>query len=125
MPEKSALQAAIEAKCPRCRKGDLFAYPAYHLTKFDKTHTLCPHCNFRFEVEPGFFIGAMYISYAMVVGLMLTIGLFFFYALGNPPSWVYIVAFPTLTILFLPLIFRYSRVIYLHVFGGVDYERNL
>ena len=124
MPEKSALQAAIEAKCPRCREGELFAYPAYHLTKFDKMHTHCPRCNFRFEVEPGFFIGAMYISYAMVVGLMLTIGLFFFYVLGDPPTWVYIIAFPGFTLLFLPLIFRYSRVIYLHAFGGVDYKRN-
>lgn len=125
MPEKSALQAVIEAKCPRCRKGELFAYPAYNFAKFDKMHSHCPNCNLRFEVEPGFFIGAMYISYVMVVGLLITLGLFFFYVLGDPPTWIYLIAFPTVIILFLPLIFRYSRVLFLHGFGGVDYNRNL
>lgn len=125
MPGKSAFQAIIEGKCPKCRKGDMFAYAALNYTKFDKMHTHCPHCKFRFEVEPGFFIGAMYISYGMVVGLMIGVGLFFFYAFGDPPTWVYLIAFPAMVVLLLPFIFRYSRILYLYAFGSVSYNQNL
>ena len=33
----------------------------------------CKHCGYSFEKEPGFFIGAMYVSYALgVVQALLT-----------------------------------------------------
>lgn len=125
MPEKSSMHALIEAKCPKCRKGNLFAYRALDFTKFDKMHSHCTHCNFRFEVEPGFFIGAMYVSYAMVIALMFVVAIIIYYAFGNPPNWVYYISFPALITLFLPFIFRYSRVLYLYAFGGVSYNDKL
>jgi len=103
----------------------MFAFSALNYRKFDKMHRNCPHCNFRFEVEPGFFIGAMYVSYGMVVGLMIGVGLLFFYAFGDPPTWVYLITFPAVVILLLPFIFRYSRILYLYAFGGVSYKENL
>ena len=27
----------------------------------------CPHCQFKFEKEPGFFFGAMYVNYGLTV----------------------------------------------------------
>ena len=27
----------------------------------------CPHCNFKFEKEPGYFFGAMYVNYGLTV----------------------------------------------------------
>lgn len=125
MQEKSGLRALTEAKCPRCRKGDMFKFPFYYPLKFDKMYPNCTHCNFRFEVEPGFFIGAMYISYAMTVILLAIVGLILFVGFGDPELWIYIIAFPLSVVLFLPLIFRYSRVIYLHAFGGVSYNEKL
>lgn len=74
----------------------------------------CPHCNHTFEQEPGYFLGAMYISYPISVAVM---GLFW---------WLLILLFPRLPLtpgvfisaaLFLPLVpltFRYSRVLWLH-----------
>ena len=43
-------------------KGSIF------LLKFPKMHVNCPVCNYKFEKEPGFYIGAMYVSYALGVG---------------------------------------------------------
>ncbi|MEY4912742.1 MAG: hypothetical protein RL025_569, partial [Bacteroidota bacterium] len=37
-------------------------------------HQDCPHCGFHFEIEPGFFWGAMYISYAFSVAVSVTFG---------------------------------------------------
>ncbi len=28
-------------------------------------HKNCPNCNFKFEKEPGFFFGAMFVNYAL------------------------------------------------------------
>lgn len=103
----------------------MFVYSALNITKFDKMRSNCPHCNFRFEVEPGFFIGAMYISYVMVVGLMFFFGVLLFYVFGDPATWVYMISFPTIVLILLPFIFRFSRVLYLYAFGGVSYNEDL
>ena len=59
----------------------------------------CSHCGLHFEVEPGFFIGAMYVSYAFSLGIIAT--------------------------LLVPFSFRYARTIFLHLFGGVDYSSSM
>ena len=33
----------------------------------NKIHEHCPHCNLHFEIEPGYFYAAMYVSYALNV----------------------------------------------------------
>ena len=122
MHEKSEFNAIIEAKCPSCRGGNLFPHSAFSLTKFDKMNSHCPECNFKFEVEPGFFIGAMYVSYAIVIALMVTLGVLLYMLFDNPPNWVYYITFPTTITLLLPFIFRYSRVLYLYAVGRVPYK---
>lgn len=124
MPHRNQLQAIILEKCPRCRQGDMFAYPLYQVTKFDKMHKTCPHCNFVFDREPGFFDGAMYVSYVLSVGLFLSVGLVLYVVFGNPETWVYITTVVVLNILLIPSFFRYSRVLYLYLFGSVKYQRR-
>lgn len=42
-------------------KGNIF------LLRTPKMYERCKKCNYKFEKEPGFFIGAMYVSYALGV----------------------------------------------------------
>ena len=58
-------------KCPRCNEGDFFYSHPYHLKKFGLKHFNCEICHLKFEKEPGFFFGSMYVSYALGVGLFL------------------------------------------------------
>ena len=88
-------------------------------------HKQCDHCDFMYEREPGYFYGAMYVSYAMVVGLFLVIGFVIYKVLGISDINVFLIAIPASALLLLPIIFRYSRIIFLHVFGGVKYQREL
>lgn len=124
MSEISQTDAILKAKCPRCRKGDIFVYPWYKYTKFHKFHKYCSECHFQFEIEPGFFFGAMYMSYAFVVALFITIGVVINLIMDEPGIMVYVVVINLAVLLFLPIIFRYSRVLYLYLFGGVSYEGN-
>jgi uncharacterized protein (DUF983 family) len=124
MKNVSKLQAILETKCPRCRKGDIFEYSHWNLSRFTATHEHCPVCKLRYEIEPGFFIGAMYISYAMSVALAFASGVAV-YVLGNDPAlWVYLVVVTGLVVLFLPLMFRYSRVLFLYMFSGIKYNKQ-
>ncbi|MEJ6711196.1 MAG: DUF983 domain-containing protein [Flavobacteriales bacterium] len=58
-------------KCPRCNEGDFFYSHPYHLKKFGKKHDNCEVCDLKFEKEPGFFFGSMYISYGLGVGFFI------------------------------------------------------
>ena len=87
-------------------------------------HTHCPHCNLRFEVEPGFFIGAMYISYAMSIVVFLVVAALVYLIFNNPQFYYYMVAIPLMVLILLPVMYRYSRVLFLHAFGGVKYEKE-
>ena len=124
MKDVSKLQAILGAKCPRCRQGNIFAYSNWKLSRFTATHEQCPVCKLRYEVEPGFFIGAMYISYAMSVALAFVSGVAV-YVLGNDPAlWVYLVIVTGLVVVLLPLMFRYSRVLFLYMFSGIKYNKQ-
>ena len=125
MPEKSKLQAILQADCPQCRKGKLFETGPYNLKKFAKMHEECPHCGVRFTKEPRFFDGAMYISYALNVGLFL-VSAFIIYQLFEPESPnTYLYAIILEVILLYPLLFRYSRTFYLYAFGGLKYKGDM
>jgi uncharacterized protein (DUF983 family) len=76
MSHSSTLKAIIQAKCPRCHRGDMFTHAAFNIRKFDQMHEHCPVCNFRYEIELGFFWGAMYISYGFSVAIVVMVGLF-------------------------------------------------
>jgi uncharacterized protein (DUF983 family) len=121
MQEKTSLEALLKAKCPRCREGDLFRYPAMNLGKFNIMNEVCPCCGVRLEPEPGFYQGAMYVGYGFTVAVIAIFGVILF-LLGNPSEWVYIGVIIAIMVLLVPLNYRYSRIVYLYLFGGLKYS---
>ena len=102
--------AILMQRCPRCRKG-----PVFH--GLMSMYPTCRVCGLVYEREPGYFIGAMYASYAF--GLLTTAYWLPMLLLGVNPFLVVII--PTVhLILQIPLCFRYSRVIWLHVDHNFD-----
>lgn len=82
---------------------------------------ICPRCGVRLQPEPGFYQGAMYVGYAFTIAAMLLISMLL-YLLGDPSEWVYIGTVIGVAILFAPLNYRYSRIVYLYSFGGIKYD---
>jgi uncharacterized protein (DUF983 family) len=122
MAIRSVLSAMVGKRCPRCRQGNMFIYPAYNLKKFDRMYEHCPVCGFRYEIELGFFWGAMYMSYGLSVGIVALVGVGLYFLANDPPIWVYLVAVTVITLLLTPLMFRYARVLMLYLFGSVSYD---
>ncbi|ADY53154.1 hypothetical protein Pedsa_2612 [Pseudopedobacter saltans DSM 12145] len=109
------LKAMLDAKCPRCRRGDIFQNSMYGL-KSQKMYEFCPHCGLKYEVEPGYFYAAMYVGYAINVALGVTVGMATYFITKEEKSpWIYIAAVLTASFLTAPINFRYSRVILLHL----------
>ena len=124
MAAKNLVNALLKGKCPRCREGQMFTYPASKVTKFNKMNEHCPHCGVRLEPEPGFYQGAMYVGYAFTLFALLFIGLLLYF-LFDPSDLVYIGTVIGVMILFAPLNYRYSRIFYLYAFGGIKYDPSL
>src|SRR5918993_450968 len=112
--EPSAISAALHAKCPRCRKGQLFANSMYGF-KTQVMNEYCSYCGLRFEREPGYFYVAMFVSYGMTVLQMIAIGVLTYLITGEENSpWMYIITIFIGIILLSPINYRYSRVILLY-----------
>nr|WP_256011230.1 DUF983 domain-containing protein [Pedobacter xinjiangensis] len=113
MARTPKLKALINSKCPRCRRGDIFFSPVYSYRQ--KMNELCPSCGFKFEIEPGYFYAAMYVSYALSVGETIIAGMLTFWLSGKSESpLLYLGVIFGLVLVLSPFNYRYSRVILLH-----------
>lgn len=118
MSHRSAL---LSGKCPSCREGAIFKYPVTRITHFSEMNAQCPVCRAGFEPEPGFYFGAMFITYAFNVVLVVGFGLSLFY-LADWPETVCLILIATLAVIITPFSFRFSRVLWLFWFGGLHYK---
>ena len=73
MQEVSAVKSMATCKCPRCRKGKVFIHSNPYHRKFDKMEDKCSECGLVYEMEQGFWYGAMYVSYAFGVALAVPV----------------------------------------------------
>ncbi len=123
MEKGNKLYSIFKFKCPRCHEGELFESSAYDLKNFQKMPKHCSHCGLRYMSEPSFFDGAMYISYAMQVALIISV----FVALnvlGFAQLWLIITLSVSLALLLIPLTFRLSRSAYINLFVKYDPEKR-
>ena len=114
------IYSIFTGKCPVCHNGDMYKYKkAYSISKSLKMHERCSHCKTKFKIEPFFFYGAMYVSYA--VGVAVAVAAFAIaygmIGLGLKASFVAIV---TTLIVLSPLITRVSRNIWINFFFSFD-----
>lgn len=107
-------QAAMKARCPRCRTGSLFIGSTYGKGS-QKMHKNCPHCNLRYEREPGYFYVAMFVSYAFSVAEMVIACMVTYFITGIADSfWLYLAVVIAVVFALAPFNFRYSRVVLMY-----------
>ncbi|HUI80809.1 MAG TPA: DUF983 domain-containing protein [Bryobacteraceae bacterium] len=114
----TALHAMLRQLCPRCRTGRIFR----PVTKgrWISVNESCPVCNLRLDRgEPGYFIGAMYVSYAISIPPVLAIVFAFWrmahWSLGTAVLAAFVAYLPVV-----PLIVRISRVIWIYMDRAFD-----
>jgi hypothetical protein len=75
----------VKGRCPNCEAGAVFARKGSLLKlQMPVMNENCPRCSHHFEKEPGFFLGAMYISYALTIAESVTVYLSIQYFITEP-----------------------------------------
>ena len=113
MSQTTKFNAMLHGKCPRCRRGNMFNGATYSL--HNHTNEFCPRCGMKFEIEPGYFYAAMYVSYALNVAQSVSLGVATYVLTGNLTSpWLYLAVILGGCFLLSPFNYRYSRIILLY-----------
>ena len=113
--------AAIRRQlCPRCREGKIFRLPLRR--GWLAMHERCPACGLSFNREQGYFLGAMYVSYALSIPPCLLLVLLLWLVAGLPYDMALIVA-AVAYLPFVPAVVRISRVLWIHIDQAIDPQR--
>jgi uncharacterized protein (DUF983 family) len=105
----------LTEKCPNCGKGHVFEKNK-NIFQFPVMKKNCEVCDYRFDREPGYFLGAMYLSYGLsVLQGIITFLLFYFLFPSVPLLWR---AFTIVGVILLFSFknFKLSRILYIHIF---------
>lgn len=114
-PSPSLMANIFRLRCPSCRRGKLFPSRSVFFDYSFKMNQECPVCGESFYKEPGFYYGAMFISYIfsgffslILCGVLILV--FDIY-------WKYALAILTVVlILGFVYLFKVSRSIWIHFF---------
>lgn len=102
------LLAVLRLRCPRCFRGRLFG-------GLLQMNDPCPVCGQLIQREEGYFLGAMYVSYALGA-FLVSIGYFTAAALWpDTPGHVLCLGLLAVYVPLMPWVFRYSRSIWIHL----------
>jgi uncharacterized protein (DUF983 family) len=108
------LLAILLCRCPICLRGPVFRsllgmYPD------------CPHCGVHYERETGYFLNAMFFAYVLGFLILAPTMLYLYFQQVSTLWFTVIVTAETL--LLWPWVFRYSRVLWLHMDQLIDPRR--
>ena len=118
------IYSIAKMKCPRCHEGDFFVSHPYNLKHAGEIHENCEVCHLKYSREPGFYYGAMYVSYGLGVALFVTLwvsmNLFF--------SWfstgVQIAIIVSSMLILSPYLYALSKIVWANLFFKYDRERS-
>lgn len=93
--------------------------------RFKVMHQHCPVCGVGLEPEPGFYWGAMYISYAFTVGIAIVWGIVLYSFFNDPAVPVYLGAIFSTVLALAPPLLRYSRMVMLYLFSPIRFDPEI
>lgn len=113
----SLLSSILTCKCPKCRVGEMFEKGnLFHPMRFHRMNKNCPLCGQSFEPEPGFYFGAMFVSYGVNTALFIGVWVLLSLLVTDYSLTTLLVLLGLTVILFLPLTFRLSRSVWIAIF---------
>lgn len=117
------LYSIFTGSCPKCHQESMYINKnAYVLSYTLKMHERCSNCNTKYNIEPTFFYGSMYVSYPVGIAFAVTAFVISYYFLGLGINISFIAIIFTM-IGCLPIILRLSRNIWINIF--MSYDKSL
>ncbi len=114
------LGSVFRYTCPKCRSFKMFTTP-FNIKQPLEMHERCGKCDQRFAPEPGFYFGAMFLSYILSAWLLLLTALLlvFYFKWTVENAMLVVIAIGALSYFKL---LRFSRSLYIHIVVGYDKE---
>lgn len=120
----SYIPALLTLKCPHCRKGDMFVNKSSYSKGFMQMHDNCPVCGQPMEIEPAFYYGTGYVSYALSVAVTVASFIAWWVIIGlslHDNRFFWWIGFNAVLLLVLqPYLMRLSRTVWLSFFVRYD-----
>ncbi|MEP5255494.1 MAG: DUF983 domain-containing protein [Winogradskyella arenosi] len=117
------LYSILFGVCPKCHQESMYVTKnPYVLSDVIKMKEKCSHCHTKYEIEPSFFYGSMYVSYAVAVAFAVAAFIITFVILNFSLTVAFVAIVLTL-IGFMPIIMRLSRNIWINFF--MSYNKDL
>lgn len=104
----SRAKAAFLQRCPRCFEGRVFKGSV-------AMNPTCPSCGLGFQREAGYYLGAMYFSYGLACTFMCAVAVALVLAFPGYDDRLLVLCAAILFVPFVPLTFRWSRVLWMHM----------
>lgn len=104
----------LTAKCPNCHKGRMFKSRNVFRLKMNNN---CTECGYDFEREPGFYTGAMYVSYGLSLVEVLVVYILCRMAGATAFDQAILLAMVVALLLLITFNFRISRAAWLALFS--------
>lgn len=113
----SKFYSIFKFKCAHCHEGEFFVdRNPYNLRYVGDILEKCPVCQRRYSPEPGFYYGAMYVSYALGVAMFVTVYVATAVLYPEAPMWLYISLIFGSLIFFGPYLYALSKTIWANLF---------
>ncbi len=110
------LYSILTGTCPVCHEESMYRESnPYRLTKIYDMYERCSHCGTKYKIEPSFFYGAMYVSYAVGVAFAMAAFIIAYVFFGGGLMTSFWAIIGTLVV-FMPIIMRLSRNIWINFF---------
>ena len=117
------LYSILTGFCPKCHQESMFKNKnPYILSEALSMNENCSYCGTKYKMEPSFFYGSMYVSYPVGIAFATAAFVIAFFVFEANINVIFISIVGTL-IVFMPVILRLSRNIWINFF--MHYDKSL
>lgn len=113
--KNSLFKNVLLNKCPNCGKGLVFK-KSEGVFKMPVMYEKCESCSYQFDREPGYFLGAMYISYGFAVLQAIIAFVLTYYFFPNFSTFWQVIIIIFVLLVFAKKNYKISRILYIHIF---------
>ena len=121
MKKESRFYNIVNCKCPRCYEGDLFVHKAsFNINRMMEMNEKCSECGLEFSPEPGYYYGAMYVSYGLTALEMFVVVISMIMLTPQAATWLFYVASILAVFILTPWNYRIGRAGWINLFYRYD-----
>ena len=122
MKKGSKLYSIATMTCPQCQESHMMVANPYRFSTMGEVKNKCGVCGLDLKPEPGFYYGAMYVSYGLSVAIFVSIWASCTWFFENVGVWTQISLVLIALIGLGPYLYALSKVIWANIF--FSYKAN-